>query len=434
MRFDHSPITSWDLRQAPEAFRHLREGKNVGKAVFEVPRPLDPSQTLLITGAPGGLGSLIARHLVEAHGARHLLLASRSGEKSPAATALREQLQELGAEVTIAACDVSKKAQLKKLLASIAPEHPLGGVFHAAAVLQDAVIGSLEPESLDPVFGPKANAAWYLHELTREIGLGAFVMFSSAAAVLGSPGQGNYAAANSFLDALAQQRQSQGLPASSVAWGLWSRQSAMTSHLGEADLARMRRGGVEALSDQQGLALFDQALSSGLAETIALGLDKAALRSAQAAGLLPPLLGSLLPSTPTRRQGSGSSLAKRLAAVPAPEREAFVLELVCSEVAAVLGHGSGAQVEPTKAFKELGFDSLAAVELRNRLQSATGLRLAATTVFDYPSPKALSEHLAAEASASGAAKAVAVRAQASEEPIAICRHGLPLPRRSRIPN
>ena len=218
-------------------------------------------------------------------------MASRSGEKSPAATALREQLQELGAEVTIAACDVSKKAQLKKLLASIAPEHPLGGVFHAAAVLQDAVIGSLEPESLDPVFGPKANAAWYLHELTREIGLGAFVMFSSAAAVLGSPGQGNYAAANSFLDALAQQRQSQGLPATSVAWGLWSRQSAMTSHLGEADLARMRRGGVEALSDQQGLALFDQALSSGLAETIALGLDKAALRSAQAAGLLPPLAG-----------------------------------------------------------------------------------------------------------------------------------------------
>ncbi|HEX6688711.1 MAG TPA: SDR family NAD(P)-dependent oxidoreductase, partial [Solirubrobacterales bacterium] len=311
---EHSPLISWDLRRAPEAFRHLREGRNVGKVIFSIPRPIDPDRTLLITGANGGLGSLLARHLVKEHGARHLLLASRSGESSAAATELKADLRELGATVRLAACDVSSKEQLQELLASVPEEHPLGAVIHAAGALEDAMIEGLSAEQLDPVFAPKADAAWHLHELSADLDLSAFVMFSSAAAVLGAPGQGNYAAANAFLDALAQRRHAEGRPAGSIAWGLWQRPSAMTSHLSEADLARMRRSGVAALSDQQGLAFFDQALGSDRATTLALGIDRAGLRSQATAGALPAILSGLV-RVPARSQAGSafSALVAKLA-------------------------------------------------------------------------------------------------------------------------
>jgi mycoketide-CoA synthase len=411
---DHSPITSWDLRRAPEAFRHLREGRNVGKVVFSLPQPVDPDRTVLITGASGSLGSLFARHLVEEHGARHLLLASRSGEGSAPAKELEADLEQLGAKVTIAACDVSQRAQLEELLASIPQEHPLGVVIHAAGALQDATIEALGEESLEPVFAPKADAAWHLHELTAGLELSAFVMFSSAAAVLGAPGQGNYAAANAFLDALAQRRQSEGLAASAIAWGFWQRQSAMTSHLSEADLARMRRSGVSPLSEEQGLAFFEQALDGGRAFALALGLERAGLRSQAAAGALPPILSGLVRVPVRRRRNAGASLAKALASTPEDKREALVLGVVRAEVAAVLGHGSPEAIEPAKAFKELGFDSLAAVELRNRLQAATGLRLAATSVFDYPSPAALAGFILASFAPSAGAPAGALESREHE--------------------
>jgi NAD(P)-dependent dehydrogenase (short-subunit alcohol dehydrogenase family) len=201
----------------------------------------------LITGATGGLGSLLARHLAEAHGARHLLLLSRSGEEAEGAKELRDELESLGASVSIAACDVAERAQLQAQLASIPAEHPLGAVIHAAGALDDGIIESLDAERLQRVFAPKALAAQHLHELTEGADLSAFVLFSSAAGVLGAPGQGNYAAANAFLDGLAQQRSQEGLPASSIAWGLWKRQSALTSTLSEADLARMARAGAGSL-------------------------------------------------------------------------------------------------------------------------------------------------------------------------------------------
>jgi acyl transferase domain-containing protein/NADPH:quinone reductase-like Zn-dependent oxidoreductase/acyl carrier protein len=421
----HSPLTAWDMRRAPEAFRHLREGKNVGKVVLTVPRPIEPERTVLITGATGGLGELIASHLVEKRGARHLLLASRSGEAAPGAAELRAQLQELGAQVGFAACDVSDRVQLEELLAAIPSEHPLGAVIHAAGVLEDATIDSLEPAQISPVFAPKAAAASHLHELTRDLDLSAFVLFSSAAGTLGGPGQGNYAAANSFLDALAAKRHAEDLPATSIAWGLWERESGMTAGLGEADLARMARSGIVPLSDEQGLALFDQALASERPAALALGLERAGLRAQAQAGVLPPILSSLVRAPSRRRRQSGSLVAK-LASTPEAEREEVVLALVRAEVAAVLGHGSPDAIEPERSFKDLGFDSLAAVELRNRLKAATGLRLAATTVFDHPSSVALAAHLLAEATTGGAAGPVAVRAQASEEPIAIvgmsCRY------------
>ncbi|HEY8809751.1 MAG TPA: SDR family NAD(P)-dependent oxidoreductase, partial [Solirubrobacterales bacterium] len=198
--YDDLPVVSFDMRHAPEAFRLLREGNNVGKVVLTPPRPIDPDKTVLLTGATGGLGALVARHLVEEHGARHLLLVSRSGPDAKGAEELEAELTELGAEVAIAACDVSDRDQLKELIDSIPAEHPLDAVIHAAGVLADATIESITTEQIEHVFSPKAKAAWNLHELTKDRELSSFVLFSSVAGVLGGPGQGTYAAANSLLD------------------------------------------------------------------------------------------------------------------------------------------------------------------------------------------------------------------------------------------
>ncbi|MGC1853732.1 MAG: type I polyketide synthase, partial [Solirubrobacterales bacterium] len=386
---------------------------------------IDPERTVLITGATGVLGALTARRLVERHGARHLLLLSRGGSRAEGAEELRKELEELGAEVEIVAGDVSDREVLEELLAAIPAERPLGAVVHCAGALADGTVETLTAEQLERVFVPKADAASHLHELTAEADLSAFVLFSSAAGALGGPGQANYAAANAFLDALAEKRRGQGLPATSIAWGLWEQRSEMTSGLSETDLARMRRSGFGALSDERGLALLDAALDLDHPTSLAISLNFKGLRTLASAGALPPIFGELV-RAPRRRSAAGGSLAAKLASLPSAEHESYVLELVRSEAAGVLGHDSGREVEPEKAFRELGFDSLAAVELRNRLGTATGLRLAATVVFDYPNSVALAEHLRAEASASGMANRVAVRSQASEEPIAIvgmaCRY------------
>jgi acyl transferase domain-containing protein/pyruvate/2-oxoglutarate dehydrogenase complex dihydrolipoamide acyltransferase (E2) component/NADPH:quinone reductase-like Zn-dependent oxidoreductase/acyl carrier protein len=366
------PVTAWEIGRAREAFRHLREGANVGKVVIELPRPFDPEATVLITGGTGGLGALVARHLAERHGARHLLLASRSGSAAEGAGELEAELEELGAQVTLAACDAANRDQLAALLDSIPPQDPLGAVIHAAGVLDDGTIETLTPERLEPVLRAKVDAALHLHELTTGMELSSFVLFSSAAGVLGSPGQGSYAAANAFLDALAQKRRVEGLPATAIAWGPWGHRSGMTSHLGEADLARLGRLGLTPLSDEQGLALFDAALVAGLPLALALPHPL-------------PLASS--------RNGAPKSLATRFADLGPSERERAVLDLVRGEAAAVLGHHSLHAVAPDRAFKDLGFDSLAAVELRNRLEDATGLSLEAMLAFDHPTSTELAEHL-----------------------------------------
>ncbi len=362
--------------------------------------PLDPERTILITGATGGLGTLIAQHLVEAHGARHLLLVSRSGEEAPGALDLRAQLQEAGAEVRIAACDASERRQLEGLLDSIPQEHPLGAVIHCAAVLDDGLVESLDPERLDKVMAPKADAAWHLHELTRDADLSHFVLFSSIAGLLGGAGQASYAAANGFLDGLAAQRRAQGLAAVSMAWGLWSTESDAAAGLSGEALDRMMRQAAERLAllplvAERGLALFDAALSAPEPLIVPAQLDLALLRARAHSGTLPSLLSGLV-RVPARAAGEGGALARRLAAAPEAEREALALELVREHVAAVLGHDAAADVDPAKAFKDLGFDSLAAVELRNRLGRDSGLSLAASFAFDYPTPTAVAAHLLAE--------------------------------------
>ncbi|MFF3216098.1 SDR family NAD(P)-dependent oxidoreductase [Streptomyces sp. NPDC002886] len=388
--------------------------------------------TVLVTGGTGGLGALVARHLVTEHGVGHLLLTSRRGLDAPGAAELQAELAELGARAIIAACDVSDRDSLATLLAGIDPDHPLTGVVHSAGVLDDGVVGALTPERFDAVLAPKADAAWYLHELTRDADLSAFVVFSSVAGTLGAAGQANYAAANVFLDTLAAHRRSLGLPAVSMAWGLW--ESGMGGHLDEATVRRLRRQGFPPLSVGEGLALFDRALGSESALSVLLRLDLAALRAQAATGNSLPMLRGLV-RTPTRQAartgagtGAGSGLGAQLAGLPPEARERFLVDLVRTQVAEVLGHASLDAVEAGRAFNELGFDSLAAVELRNRLNEVSGLRLSATLVFDYPTSESVAAHLAAELT--GAVEGSDVVATAAtvldDDPIAIvsmaCRY------------
>ncbi len=387
---------------------------------------LDPERTVLVTGATGALGSLFARHLIEAHGVRHLLLASRRGPEAPGAEELRAELEELGAEATLAACDVGDREQLAALLAAIPAGHPLGMVVHCAGVTEDDLIESQGPAHLATAMGPKADAAWHLHELTAEIEGCELVLFSSVAAPFGYPGQANYAAANSFLDALAQRRRAAGLRALALGWGGWEAEGERVAQLGEADRARLARGGIVPLAAAEGLALFDRARADGAAYLVAAALDTGALRAQARAGTLRPVLSGLVRMPRRRAAAASGSLAARLAAAPAAERDGIVSELVRSHAAAVLGHAGAAAIDPAAPFKDLGFDSLAAVELRNRLDAATGLRLPATLVFDYPTAAAVAGFLRTEAEGTGAAPAVAVAPVRAEEPIAIvgmsCRY------------
>ncbi len=371
----------------------------------ERPSPFDAHGTVLVTGGTGGLGALVARHLVAAHGVRHLLLASRRGERAPGAGELREELEGLEAHVRIAACDVADRGQLAALLESVSAEHPLRGVVHAAGVLDDGVLDSLTPERLDGVLAPKARAALHLHELTRDADLSAFVLFSSAAGVLGAPGQGSYAAANSLLDALAAHRRARGLAAVSIAWGLWAQADGMAARLSDADVARGARLGVASLTPAEGLELLDAAGALEEALLVAVRLEAGALRTQAAAGVLPALLRGLVRVPLRAAAAERGALLTRLAAVAEHERGRVVQDTVCAEAAAVLGYGSPGAIDARLTFKELGFDSLAAVEFRNRLSAATELSLPATLIFDYPTPLALADHLLEELGPGGVAAA-----------------------------
>ncbi|MDN3360175.1 type I polyketide synthase, partial [Actinomadura sp. DC4] len=357
--------------------------------------PLDPAGTVLITGGTGTLGGLVARHLVTEYGARHLLLTSRRGPRADGADALVAGLTALGAEVTVAACDAGDRKALALLLGTVPDERPLTAVVHAAGVLRDGVIGTLTPQHLDDVLRPKADAAWNLHELTRDRDLSAFILFSSAAGTLGTPGQGNYAAANASMDALAHLRRARGLPATSLAWGRWAAATGLTGGLSETDHSRLSRGGLAPLTADEGLALFDAALAAGRATLVPARLDPAALRAQAESGTLPAVLRALVPPS-ARRTGAPvdpAALVRRLATLPDAGRRRLVMDLVRAAAAAVLGYASPDGVEEERAFRDLGFDSLTAVELRNRLTAATGLGLSASLVFDHPTPAALGEHL-----------------------------------------
>ncbi|MFJ8747567.1 SDR family NAD(P)-dependent oxidoreductase [Embleya sp. NPDC127516] len=429
----------------------LREGSvflprlvraSVDVAETRTVRPLDPDGTVLITGGTGTLGRLAARHLITDHGAKHLLLTSRSGPDADGADELATELTALGAQITITACDTADRPALAALLGGIPDDHPLTAVVHTAGTLHDAVVTGLTGEHLDAVLRPKVDAAWHLHELTRDHDLSHFVLYSSVTATLGNAGQGNYTAANAFLDALAEHRHARGLPATSLAWGLWAESSGMTGHLDGTDLARMSRGGVVPLATDEGLGLFDAALRAGRPTAVPARLDPGSLRARAVTGPIPAVLRGLV-RVPARRVADPTSTAagtwaERLAALPVERRESELLGVIRSGVAVVLGHTTSEVVDTERTFKELGFDSLTAVELRNRLTGTTGVRLPATLIFDYPTPAALAGFLRSEVlgvpDGDAAAGSVGPVRAADDDPIVIVAMSCRYPGGVRTPN
>ncbi|TCJ31924.1 SDR family NAD(P)-dependent oxidoreductase [Parafrankia sp. BMG5.11] len=439
------PVVGHDIRHAPTALRTLQAARHTGKLVLTVSVERDPDGTVLVTGGTGTLGRLAARHLVTRHGVRHLLLVSRRGPQAPGARELLAELTELGAQVTVIAANTAHPAGVSAVLAAVPDEHPLTAVVHTAGVLDDAVLTSLTPEQVETALRPKVDAAWHLHRLTAGLDLSAFVLYSSVAGILGNAGQGNYAAANTFLDALAQHRQARGLPAVCLAWGLWAQGlgtapaadgraagqpgagetatggGGLTAHLRSTDIERLGRGGLAPLDTDTGLALLDAAFDAPEALLVPARISSRRL----AAGTPPTMLRELVRTRPRRapagrpRAGSasepaangsgaapasaGNSLVAELAGRSEVEQSRLLLALVRRIAAGILGHGEPETIEPDRGFLAAGFDSLTAVELRNQLGTAAGLRLPPTLTFDHPTPRALAEHLRSRLAAAIAA-------------------------------
>ncbi|MDQ0779952.1 thioester reductase-like protein [Streptomyces aurantiacus] len=348
--------------------------------------------TVLITGGTGALGAAVARHLVTAHGVRHLVLTSRSGPKAGRAASLTDELTALGAEITVEACDAADRAGLAAVLDRVPADRPLRAVVHAAGVLDDGAFTALTPDRLDTVLRPKATAARHLDELTRSHDLTAFVLFSSVSGVFGGPGQANYAAANATLDELALRRAAAGLPAVSVAWGPWAlEEGGMAS---AADLERVAREGFGAVTVPDGMAMLDAAVASRVPAVVACPVD---LDTVRALPEIPPLLRAQARRGDRRRRAGDErgALPDELAALPAAERPARLLDLVRGLVAEILGLDGTGAIGAEAPFPETGLDSLGSVRLRNRLDAALGLRLRLrpSMVFEHPTPRALTDRL-----------------------------------------
>ncbi|MGC3864722.1 SDR family NAD(P)-dependent oxidoreductase, partial [Micromonospora chersina] len=370
------------------ARRLVRAGRPAGAG-----RSWTPRGTALVTGGTGALGGHVARALAAA-GVDHLLLVSRRGPDAPGAAGLVDELTGHGARVTVAACDVADRDALRDLLASIPADAPLRTVVHTAAALDDTVADALTVDRMATALRAKVDAARHLDELTRDHDLSAFVLFSSLAGTMAGPGQANYAPGNAWLDALARRRRADGLPATAIGWGLWADGGVSAGDVER----RMARSGIRAMDPARAVRALHRALDHDETHLVVADVDWD--RVAAAPGRRPdPLIRDLLtapPATDADRATAGTALRRRLAGLAEAEQLDALGELVRAEVAAVLGHGGADQVPPRRAFRDLGFTSLTAVELRNRLDAATGLTLPATLAFDHPNPDALAAHLRTE--------------------------------------
>ncbi|WP_320068576.1 type I polyketide synthase [Micromonospora sp. RTGN7] len=393
--------------------------------------------TVLITGGTGGLGGHLARWAARS-GAAHVLLASRRGPAAPGAAELEAELTDLGVRVTVAACDVTDRGQLADLLAGVPADVPLSAVLHTAAVLDDGIVDTATPQRLHTVAAPKCVAAVHLDELTRDLDLDAFVLFSSVAGTTGNAGQGAYGAANAFLDALAERRRAEGRPALSVAWGAWSGAGLPADN--ERAQQRLRRGGMVGMDPDLAVEALARALHRGETTTLIADIDWGRFAPAFTLVRPSPLIADLDEVREATRQVTPeaaeadeadvpSALARRLAGHTPAERAASLLELVRQCAATALGYGAADDIPATRPFRDLGLDSLTAVDMRNFLATATDLRLPATLAFDYPNPTALAAHL--DELLTGAAPDVAALTPAAPavdgEPIAIVAMSCRLP-------
>jgi acyl transferase domain-containing protein/D-arabinose 1-dehydrogenase-like Zn-dependent alcohol dehydrogenase/acyl carrier protein len=392
------PVSARPLADLRAALTEMSRGGHVGKLVVEQSRPAPLEGTVLVVGGTGTLGSLVARHLVSTRGVRHLLLVSRRGPDAPGAADLVAELEAEGARVDVVACEATDRARLAEVVRGVPAEHPLVGVVHAAGVLADSFVVSIDADAVETVVAPKVDVVQHLDELTADLDLGLFAVFSSAASVLAGPGQGVYAAANAVVEACVARRASRGARATALGWGLWQDSSDLTRGLED----QIARTGVAPLSRARALELLDEALGSDEPVLYPMALDVDALAEAD---VVPEVLRARVAPrdrvVPTRgRRGTGpdrdergADWASRLGGLDADARRTEVLDLVRAHAAAVAGFSSAAQLPEQRAFRDLGFDSLAAVELRNRLRDATSVRLPSTLVFDYPTAEAVAERL-----------------------------------------
>ncbi|MFH8371837.1 beta-ketoacyl reductase, partial [Streptomyces sp. NPDC018031] len=354
-----------------------------------------PRGTVLITGGTGGIGGLLARWAAE-QGAAHLVLTSRRGADAPGAAELAAELRALGAAVTVAACDAADREALREVVAAIPAEHPLTTVVHAAGVSEHDLIADADTGHLHRILAPKALAARHLHELTQHLDLSAFILFSSVSAAWGSGGQAAYAAANSYLDALAEHRRALGLPATSVAWGLWGEVGMATT---AEDIAFFRRRGMAPLDPRLAVTCLRETVGRGETTAVVAAVDWGRFLESFTAMRPSPLLAELAEAAGARPDAPGpvaeetGLLERKLAGSTPAEQHHLLVRHVQTQAAGVLGHAAADDVPPTKPFQELGFDSLNAVQLRDRLNAGTGLRLPTTVVFDHPSAEELARHL-----------------------------------------
>lgn len=397
-------LKTYPMNQASDALRFIAQAKHIGKVVLTPPKPqrlVDPEGAVLITGGVGGLGRYMAKWLATEHGVKDFVLTSRRGMETSGAPEFVAELAELDVKATVVACDAADYNSLKNVMSEFNDERPLRGVAHTAGVLDDGMLSAMDEASLDKVYSPKVDGGWNLHLLTREMDLDFFVMFSSVSGVMGTLGQGNYAAANSFLDALAYHRRSKGLPASSIAWGAWDGQG-MATRLSDADKARYSKQGMDPLAPEEGTELFETCVASGRALTVAAAFDMGRLQRSfeEQAGEAPALYRTIFKSESADAGNAGSTsgsggkgLRKALAKAQPEEYEAIVLQMVRNEVAKVLEFSSGDDVDPSLGLQDIGIDSLTAVLMRNQLSDMTGLALPAKVAFDHPNLNALSKYL-----------------------------------------
>ena len=386
------------VRQERVLVPRMQQVSSVPKLLLANHRLLRPDGAVLITGGLGHLGARVARWMASDHGIRDLVLTSRHGMETACAEALVAELSGLGVRVTVMAGNIADQESVDSIMATFSKGRPLRGVVHAAGVVDSGVLSSMTPERCETTIVPKAYGAWLLHQATRNLDLDLFLMFSSISGVIGMPGLANYAAANNFLDSLAHLRSAQGLPATSVAYGTWAGDGGMASKLGPTTISHLAYFGLDPLPPDEGLELLKQAVVSGRALTVAAALDLERLRGffEEQGGRIPPLFDTLLPRDSIAAQGPSTSrwhLRKALSEAGSEQRAGIVLNTVRHVVAKALGFTHPLRVEVDRPLKDIGIDSLTAVQMRNHLATLTGLTLSVNIAFIHPNLRVLSHSL-----------------------------------------